>query len=450
MASKSATSTVAHKVPVALFIAAIVILAQGLIARNRQDDGRVALPDPRRMALLSMGRIGTPNVVKLWEQRVQAVPDSATFRTKLADSTLALAGEIGDLSLYARAEGIARSAVEIDPTNESANLTLASALSGQHNFGGALELANGVLDRTPKSVSARIAAADAHLELGDYDIATTTYVELGNELPDTPSILSRRARIAALTGGLDQAIDLARQALIGAGEDDLDTFTAAFYWFQLANYQYQDGRYDDAAAMLKSALQVEPDHVGSIELLGKVLVAQGRFDEATRLYEALLQRTDAADLRGELAKLYARAGRVDESERQVELGLAIAQRQAGQYPAERRHLISFLADHDPALALRLARADLELRSDVQTYGWLTWSLLQAGEADEAATYVDKALKLGTQDVWLLYQSGSVYAAVGEVDRARTQLSAALDLNPEFDLVHAQRARDLLASLPAGA
>jgi tetratricopeptide (TPR) repeat protein len=286
--------------------------------------------------------------------------------------------------------------------------------------------------------------------LGDYDIASTTYVELGKELPDVPSILSRQAHIAALTGGLDQAIDLARQALIGAGEDDFDTFTAAFYWFQLANYQYQGGRYDDAAATLNSALEVEPDHLGSIELLGKVLVAQGRYDEATQLYEKLLQRTDAADLRGELAKLYARAGRVDDSERQVELGLAIAQRQAVKFPAERRHLIGFLADHDPAFALRLAREDLQLRSDVQTYGWLAWSLLQAGKADEALSYVDKALRLGTQDVWLLYQSGSVYAAVGDVDRARTQLSAALELNPEFDLVHAQRARELLDSLPANA
>ena len=85
---------------------------------------------------------------------------------------------------------------------------------------------------------------------------------------------------------------------------------------------------------------------------------------------------------------------------------------------------------------------------MQTYGWLAWSLLQAGKADEAVTYVDEALRLGTEDAWLLYQTGSVYAAVGDVDRARTQLRAALDLNPEFDLVHAQHARDLLTGLPA--
>lgn len=447
MAAKSATAKVARKVPVALFVAAIALLVQGLIARAGRADGD-ALPDPQEMALVSTGRIGTPNVVELWEQRVHEVPHSATFRAKLAASLLSLAGETGDLSLYAKAEGIARSAVEIDATNESADLTLASALSGQHDFRAALDLAETVLQRTPKSVGARIAAGDAHLELGEYEAAIRLYDELAVELPGAPSILSRQAHVAALTGNLDGAVELARQALIGAGKDDVDTYTGAFYWFQVANYQYQDGRYDDAASSLRSALQVEPKHLGSIELMGKVLVAQGRLDEAISLYEKLLKRTDAADLRGELAKLYEHTGRTAEAHDQIEIGLGIARVQAATYPAERRHLIGFLADVEPAFALQLARADLELRSDVQTYGWLAWSLLRAGKADEAVTYVDAALRLGTQDAWLLYQAGSVYAAVGDVAHARATLTAALNLNPEFDLVHAERARELLNDLPS--
>ena len=115
---------------------------------------------------------------------------------------------------------------------------------------------------------------------------------------------------------------------------------------------------------------------------------------------------------------------------------------------ERRHLIGFLADVDPEFAVELARADLAARSDVQSYAWLAWALLQAGRADEALPYVAPALRMGTQDAWLLYQTGSVYAAVGDVQRARPLLTEALALNPHFDLVHAERARRLLDSLPA--
>jgi tetratricopeptide (TPR) repeat protein len=448
MALKSATSSVAHKLPVALFIAAASLFGFGLVSNATHDDQQ-SLPDPAQMALLSRGRIGTPAVVEFWRSRVAATPSSPTFRAKLAGSMLALAGETGDLSLYPRAEAVARQAVDRDPTNESANLALASALAGQHEFGDALDLAQGVRGRAPRSVGARIAAADANLELGNYDEATELYAELGLELPGVPSILSRQAHLAALTGGLDRAVELARQALVGAGAEDFDTYTSAFYWFQLANYQYQEGRYDDAAATLRSALAVEPRHLGSIELLGKVLVAQGRYDEATALYEDVLQRTNAADLRGELAKLYRHAGRTADADRQLAIGIDLAHVAAAKYPAERRHLIGFLADIDPAFALELARDDLALRSDVQTYGWLAWALLQDGQPEQALEYLAPALRLGTEDAWLLYQAGSVYAAVGDVAHARPLLAKALALNPQFDLVHAERARQLLASLPAG-
>ena len=450
MTTKSARSHFARKLPIALFVVAAAVLIQGLVARGLPAADGSGLPNPTDMALLSTGRIGTPNVVELWQERVADVPASPIFRTRLADSMLTLAGETGDLALYSEAEGVARSAIAIDPTNEPANLTLASALAGQHDFAGALALAQAVLDTTPQSISARIAAGDAHLDLGDYAAAAAVYDGLAAELPGTPSILSRQARLASLTGRLDEAIELATQALIGAGQEDLDTYTGSFYWFQVAFYQHQDGRYDDADQSLTAALQVEPRHLGATELRGKVLTAQGRYDEATELYEELLQRTEAADLRGELAKLYEQAGRAGDAAEQIELGLELARATVADYPAERRHLISFLSDLDPALAVELARQDLEQRQDVHSYAWLAWTLLQDGRPDEAVTHVDEALRLGTQDAWLLYQVGSVYAAVGESEKARALLTDALELNPEFDLVHAERARMLLAELAASA
>lgn len=73
-------------------------------------------------------------------------------------------------------------------------------------------------------------------------------------------------------------------------------------------------------------------------------------------------------------------------------------------------------------------------------------LLECLGANVSATYLPAALALGRQDAWLLYQPGSVYAAIGDTAQARTLLTAALDLNPQFDLDHAQRARDLFAGL----
>ena len=446
MAQKSATGSVANKIPVALFAAALALAAPGVVDRIRTTDARPNLPDPRDMAARGIGRISGSDSVALWATRVADTPDSVANRTKLAGSKLALASQSGDLTLYADAEQVARVAVALGPNDEAAQLTLASALSGQHDFPGALAIADRVLATNARSVAARIAAADARVELGRYDEAFAAFDALAADLGGVPPILSRAARRSWLSGDLAGATQLPRRALIAAGDEDVDTFTGAFYWFQVASFDYQGGRYDTALRSLDAALVVEPDHLGSIELRGKVLSTLGRYDDAIVLYESLLDRTEAADLRGELAKLYERQGRATDSTTQVERGLTVAREQAGKFPAERRHLIGFLADHDPAAAVELARADLALRADVHSSAWLAWSLLRAGNPTEAAQHVDAALRLGTADAWLLYQTGSVLAATGDTSRATELLTRALDLNPQFDLIHADRARQLLKTL----
>ena len=127
-------------------------------------------------------------------------------------------------------------------------------------------------------------------------------------------------------------------------------------------------------------------------------------------------------------------------------GLARAELDADRYPAERRHLIGFLADHDPAEALRLAELDLDDRQDVHAHAWYAWSLLQNGQLDAASKAIEPALEHRTEDAWLLYQAGSIRAAAGEEDDALVLLRRALELNEHFDLVHADIARGLIDDL----
>ena len=57
-----------------------------------------------------------------------------------------------------------------------------------------------------------------------------------------------------------------------------------------------------------------------------------------------------------------------------------------------------------------------------------------------------ALAFGTKDAKLMYHAGMIAAALGDTSRARTQLTAALALDPTFDPLQAQRARETLAGL----
>lgn len=408
--------------------------------------GDDALPDPARMAVLGDGRNSSAENVAFWQRRSEAVPGSVAFRTQLAAAQLQHAGDTGDLSGYEVGEATARSALDLDPRNRQARLVLADALAGRHGFAEAFRIADEVLAEDPDAIDALLHAGDAQLELGEYADARRRYDQVARVAGGAPAVISRYARLESVVGTADRAAELARDALVAAGDEDLRHEDAAFYWFQLASYEYRRGAYATAHDHLTAALLIDPGNGGATELLGRVLTARGEYDAATSVYEGLVEGGGAADLHGELAKLYRLAGRERAARTQIDLGLAVAARDADRFPAERRHLIGFLADHDPATALRLAELDLAERDDVYSHAWYAWALYRTGEVAAAADAIVPALRYGTEDALLDYQAGVILAAAGDGDRARALLTEALRLNPEFDLVHAAEARRLLASL----
>jgi Flp pilus assembly protein TadD len=108
----------------------------------------------------------------------------------------------------------------------------------------------------------------------------------------------------------------------------------------------------------------------------------------------------------------------------------------------------FWADHGTrtADAVVIARDELARRTDVYGHDALAWALLADGDAAAARAESDLALALGTRDARLLYHAGMISAALGDDDRARDELRAALDLNPHFDPLQAARAAETLEGL----
>ena len=94
----------------------------------------------------------------------------------------------------------------------------------------------------------------------------------------------------------------------------------------------------------------------------------------------------------------------------------------------------------------MARADLAVRGDVYAHDTLAWALLAAGEVEEAEAEMRRALAVGTQDALLGFHAGMIAAAAGRTADAIALLEAALERNPGFDLVGADRARTTLVEL----
>jgi Tfp pilus assembly protein PilF len=101
---------------------------------------------------------------------------------------------------------------------------------------------------------------------------------------------------------------------------------------------------------------------------------------------------------------------------------------------------------DAGEALRLAKADFEIRQDAYAYETLAWAQLSAGDTAPALENIEAALATGVEDATVWYHASEIYAANGDDTRAIDYAQRALELSPEFDLFEAARARALVDRL----
>ena len=145
----------------------------------------------------------------------------------------------------------------------------------------------------------------------------------------------------------------------------------------------------------EKALAIAPQNPVARKLVGDAHAARGESEEAERHYRTL----------GELFRSFPR----------------IYDRHRAQFSAETGR------DLDEALAL--ARADLELRRDVQGYDTLAWVCLKKGMQAEAEAAIGRALAKGTRRATFFYHAGMIARAGGDPARARECFTEARAINP---------------------
>ena len=437
--------TKSRKAAAALAVAALTITATGLLAESGEGPRRPVVRSSSLVDRAAPGQRTTDDVLAIWSSRSAANETDYLSRTHLGDALLRKARETGQLDLYGEAESVFSEALSINGRYPPALLGMGAARAARHDFAGQRELARQVLATNAGSLPAIAALGDASYELGDYDAAARAYAQLA-AVEQSPPVLARLARLAAIDGRGDEAVRQARRALTQARELDLGPPALAEYHFQLAHHRYTAGDVAGAATALEAALRLVPAHLGSLELLAQVRAAQGRITDAVRLYEQLIERGPAADLHGSLAALYAELGDATAADLQIAKGLEVGYDAIGRYPAERRHLAAFFARHDPADALQLAEEDLRTRGDVYAHDVHAWALFRNGRHADAVDAARHAMARGTRDARLWFHAGMAEAAVGNRVAAKELLSGALEINPRFDVADAPLAARTLASL----
>ena len=396
-----------------------------------------------------LGRIQAD--IAFWSGRLKAHPNDFVSAEKWGETEVDLARATGDVTAYLRAGAAFDEALRLYPDMPAARGFKGAVLVSLHKFTDAAALARTTLAETANDPTALATLGDASLELGDVPAARNAYERLASAAPSAAAD-ARLSHLAFITGDTATAIRLARAAVAASVDEEATGERAAFYHYQLAETLIGTGDRAAAEAVYRQALASDPGSFLAHAGLAHALAAAGDLDGAiTELSAAIaiVPLPESLARRGDLYTLRNGSGDAARAKKDYDLVTFEASLAGEASYVYDRTLVLYLANHgtDPDHAVALAQAELTVRKDAYGYDALAWALLAAGRPAEADTAMTSAVAFGTKDAKLDYHAGMIALALGQTDRARTSLQAALALDPGFDPLQAARARRALADLP---
>ena len=375
---------------------------------------------------------------------VAADPDDADAQRDLGLAILQRIRETADPTLYTPAAAAFEAARSLAPDDALVLVGIGGLQLGKHEFAEALETGLQAVELSPNLASARAVVVDALVELGRYDEAEAAAGEMLGIASD-PSTLSRVSYLAELHGKLDVALAAIKLAAATPG---LVPENAAFTEALLGNLLVYTGDAAGAAEAYERALDQVPAHAPSLAGQGRLAVGAGDLDAAIELFGRAAGILPLPEYVIALAEAQQAAGLTDEAAENVALARVEIQLFEASGVIVDVDLALFEADHgDPARALEFAQAGYAATPTVRAADAVAWALHRLGRDEEAQTYSDEALRLGSRDPLLRYHAGAIAAALGQTEAARGDLELALATDPGFSATGAADARRILASLP---
>lgn len=386
----------------------------------------------------------TDQAIGAAQDRLRVAPTDDESRLLLAQGFLQRAREVADPTLYGRAETLIRDLLERRPDDPGVLIASGTLALAQHRFEDALEDGTDALAAAPASSEAYGVLVDANNELGLYDESLRHTESMVNAKPSLASY-SRVSYARELRGDLNGAIGAMTQAVAAGGFRGGEN--TAYVQTLLGDLLLKAGRASEARTQYEAAERsfagFGPVRAG----LARVLVSEGRIDEASSAWDEIVRSQPLPDYLQDQGDSLTAIGRVDDGRRAYELvdvTFDLYDENGVQSDLERA---AFDADHRAGNdAVDRARRAVESRPTAVAHDVLAWNQYRDGRVDDAARTMERALALGTREPLIRFHAAVIADARGDTDRARAELRHVLDTNPRFSAVFAPQVVELAVRL----
>jgi tetratricopeptide (TPR) repeat protein len=279
---------------------------------------------------------------------------------------------------------------------------------------------------------------DALLEQGRLAEVIPVYQAMIDAKPCLPSY-SRVAHLRWLKGDLDGAIEIIQEAITCGSYRDPEPM--AWVTTRLALYLLQDGKSELALQVANRAETILPNAPPTLLARGRILLAQGRTQEAVEPLRQAARLNPLPEYLWLLADALQATGQT-EAAAQIETEL---QRTGAQL--DPRTFALYLATRrlQPEKALQFAAEELTQRADVHSHDALAWAFFALGNKEKATHHGELALREGTADARIFLHAGMILQASGKAEQASSLLQKARSLQ---QMLYPSEQAELTRSLAA--
>jgi tetratricopeptide (TPR) repeat protein len=413
-----------------IFLAPLAVIGCLLILFSRPSDKSEAnktsasVPtsdDPLAVVLTPQtGDTRTDKEISRLQQQIHSGRNLQLGLEQLGWAFVTKARESFDPGFYKLAEQCAWGMEKRNPQSQEAMLLRAHVLQNLHRFNESETLARRLVQQRGLSFDYGL-LGDALMEQGKLSGAVEAYQRMMNLKPDLRAY-ARAAHMRWLKGDIAGAIEAMQLAVSAASPSDAES--AAWVNTRLAFYEFQAGHVDEAEQRCAFALSLQDNYAPALLLKGKMLLAKNRFREAVDALQNAAKLNPLPEYQWTLAEALRADGRENEAS-VIEVQL----RKHGASSDPRTIALFFATRHEnPQTALRLARMELDSRSDVFTHDALAWSLAAAGNLAEAHGEMQCALAEGTEDGRLFFHAAVIASQAGHAADAERWTRKASELS----------------------
>jgi tetratricopeptide (TPR) repeat protein len=381
--------------------------------------------DPRPYLVLSshLGRKGdTAGALRAAEDAVRVAPDNQQAKLRKAEVLVEMGYGEEDPEKIAEGRRIAEEVLAAEPSNAGAMFVKAKIEMAEKDLDAAIATLRSAIDSRPDWAQAHFVLGTALAVKGDRTAART-------EL----------ARALEIDASLTEAHQVLAQVHAGLGEHEYAIEEARFYLRErpdaipmrivLAQSLVRLRQPDEALGELRSI--PEDERTPEVHYaIGKILLHQGKFDEARPELEAALAALPGnADVLQTMMGLDRRQGRFEESSARIAEAVAADPENPALQRLSGRALLG--AGKGPEAEAAFKRAVELAPDDVESYQLLAGYYEATGRTQQTIETFEAALAVDPNAAHIHHFLGVLYEGSGQRDKAIEHYEAAIRVNPNL-------------------